>query len=90
MALGEGKSDAKEEKPKKAGKKLGEAACKCGAKLIFYEGVAKLEFNKKDVTTLPVDDNSSIGVAGIKIDYMTEQEVTCLCGEKQKVGPLKK
>ena len=57
--------------------------------MTFHEGAAKLEFNKKEISTFWVD-NEAVTIAGQKIDYAIENEVTCLCGEKQKIGPLKK
>lgn len=57
--------------------------------MTFHEGAAKLEFNKKEVASYWVD-NEAVTIAGVKIDYATDQEIECLCGEKQKVGPFKK
>ena len=57
--------------------------------MTFHEGAAKLEFNKKEISSFWVD-NEAVTIAGQKIDYAIENEVTCLCGEKQKIGPLKK
>lgn len=84
-----GEAKEKKDEPKKAGKKLGEAACACGAKLTFFENVAKLEWNKMDLAVIPVADGK-VQVASQSIDLKMDVEVACLCGKKVNVAAMLK